>query len=104
MDSNQRLKQAFLDELEKISGVLGNIRQAVKSPGVRDHLTEIGGLGVLAVPGLDTLQSRARARMAGDTTPGAAKKRQLLGETGHAALDVAGLGALMGPEFKHLRH
>jgi hypothetical protein len=89
---------------DKVAGIVGNIRQAVKSPGVRDHLTEIGGLGVLAVPGIDTLQARARARMAGDTTPGAAKKRQLMGEGGHAALDVAGLGALMAPEFKHLRH
>jgi hypothetical protein len=104
LDSAQLLKHAFFDELEKIGGVLGTLRQGIKSPGaLRDHMTEIGGLGVLAAPGIDTLQARARARMAGDTTPGAAKKRQVLGEGGHAALDVGGLGMLMGPEFKHLR-
>lgn len=104
MDPNELLQQAFIDELEKIAGVLSSVGQAIKSPGARDHLTEIGGLGVLAVPGLDTLQAHARARLAGDKTPHGAEKRRLLGEGAHAALDVGGLGMLMGPEFKHLRH
>ena len=98
------LHAALVDELEKIASVIGNIRQAVSNPETRGHLTEIGGLGVLAVPGMDTLQAHARARLAGDKTPGGAEKRQLLGEGAHAALDVGGLGMLMGPEFKHLRH
>jgi hypothetical protein len=100
------LRRSLFDELAKIkeAGVIGNLRQAVRAPGVKDHLTELGGLGVLAVPGMDTLQAHARARMAGDKTPEGAEKRRLLGEGAHAALDVGGLGMLMGPEFKHLRH
>jgi hypothetical protein len=87
----------------KQAGALGRLRDALKSPAAREHLPEIAGLGVLAVPGLDTLQAHARARLAKDQAPHAAEKRRLLGEGAHAALDVGGLGVLMAPELRHLR-
>jgi hypothetical protein len=68
------------------------------------HLNEVAGLGILAVPGLDTLQSRIRARAAGDKSEHGAEKRQLLGEGAHAALDVGGLGMLAAPALAHLKH
>lgn len=67
-----------------------------------EHVNELAGLGVLALPGVDTLQSRARARLAGDTSEHGAERRQLLGEGAHAALDVAGLGMLAGPAASRL--
>lgn len=67
------------------------------------HLNEVAGLGVLAVPGLDTMQSRIRARLAGDRSAHGAEKRQLLGEGTHAALDVGGLGLLAAPAAAALR-
>lgn len=85
---------------QKIAGVV----DALRNPSIREHATELAGLGVLAVPGLDTLQARARARLAGDASPQGAKSRRLLGETGHAVADVGGLGILMGPELAKLRH
>lgn len=68
------------------------------------HRNEVAGLGVLAVPGLDTMQSRLRARLAGDKTEHGAEKRRLLGEGAHAALDVGGLGLLAAPAVAHLKH
>lgn len=68
------------------------------------HKNEIAGLGVLAVPGLDTLQASARARFAGDKGHDAVEKRHLLGEGAHAALDVGGLGLLAAPAVAHLKH
>lgn len=69
-----------------------------------EHLNEIGGLGVLAVPSLDKLQAKARARFAGDRSEHAVEKRQLMGEGGHAALEVGGLGMLAGPAIARLKH
>jgi hypothetical protein len=86
--------------LAKSAGVIGRIRQIAKNP----HTSEVAGLGILAVPGMDHLQAHARARMAGDKTPHGVEKRRLMGDAAHAALDVGGLGVLMGPEFKHFRH
>lgn len=98
---------AFFSELEKVgfmANTIGRIGGALKNPAIREHGTELAGLGILAAPGLDTLQSRARARFAGDKTPGAAERRQVMGETGHALADVGGLGVLMGPELMKLKH
>lgn len=64
--------------------------------------TELAGLGILAVPGIDEIQSHVRAHAAGDTSPGAVKKRRFMSDVGHAAADVGGLGVLMAPEFSHL--
>lgn len=69
-----------------------------------EHLNEIGGLGVLAVPSLDKLQAKARASFAGDRSEHAVEKRQLMGEGGHAALEVGGLGMLAGPALAKLKH
>lgn len=83
-------------------GLFGRLRGAISNPHVQDHLTEIGGLGVLAVPGVDHLQAQARASLAGDDSPDAVEHRQLMGEGTHAALDVGGLGILAAPEVKKL--
>lgn len=101
------MNASFIDEFQKIAlapGFLGSVGNALKSPAIREHGTELAGLGILAAPGLDTLQARARARLAGDKSPGGAEKRQLMGETGHALADVGGLGVLMGPEIAKLKH
>lgn len=100
----------------KQAGLLQRLPQAVRAlPGAAKsvalganeaalHKNEIAGLGVLAIPGLDTLQASARARLAGDKSHGAVEKRQLLGEGTHAALDVGGLGLLAAPAVAHLKH
>jgi hypothetical protein len=97
---------ACADELAKLSfspgGAISRVGGALANPSVREHGTELAGLGILAAPGLDTLQAHARARLAGDKGPGAVEKRQLMGEAGHAAADVGGLGVLMGPEIAKL--
>ncbi len=97
---------ACVDELAKLSfspgGALARVGGALANPNVREHGTELAGLGILAAPGLDTLQAHARARLAGDKGPGAVEKRQFMGEAGHAAADVGGLGVLMGPEIAKL--
>lgn len=67
-----------------------------------EHVNELAGLGVLALPGMDTLQSRLRARAAGDKSEHGAESRRLLGEGAHAALDVAGLGMLAAPAASRL--
>jgi len=69
-----------------------------------EHLNEIGGLGVLAVPSIDKMQALARARIAGDRSEHAVEKRQLMGEGGHAALEVGGLGMLAGPALARIKH
>ncbi len=88
--------------LSKVPAAAKNVALGVGERNM--HLNEVAGLGVLAVPGLDTMQSRVRARMAGDKSPHGAEKRQLLGEGAHAALDVGGLGLLAAPAIAHLKH
>lgn len=93
----QRLPQA-------VRSIPSTVKNVVTGAGERNmHMNEVAGLGVLAVPGLDTLQSKLRARLAGDTSHHGAEKRQLLGEGAHAALDVGGLGILAAPALSHLR-
>lgn len=102
-----RAGEAFLSMIGHIgAGVKeAGIVSMLKNPSIREHGTELAGLGVLTVPGLDTMQSRIRARMAGDKTHDGAEKRRFLGEFGHAAADVGGLGILMAPEIgKLLKH
>jgi hypothetical protein len=82
---------------------IGGVLSALAHNEPLQHKMELAGLGVLAAPGLDTIQSNVRARMAHDTSPDAAKKRQLMSGTGHAIADVGGLGVLMAPEIAHLR-
>lgn len=96
-------------ELLKSAGLLSAVRglpSAISAmpQAKRTAANEVAGLGVLAVPGLDTLQSKVRARLAGDKTEHGAEKRRLLGEGAHAALDVGGLGMLAAPEFAHFKH
>jgi len=88
--------------MRALPGAAKNIALGATEAGM--HKNEVAGLGVLAVPGLDTLQATARARLAGDKGHGAVEKRQLLGEGAHAALDVGGLGLLAAPAAAHLKH
>lgn len=77
---------SFADELAKIAG---DNRAA--------NAIELGGLGVLAVPSLDGLQARARARLDGDKSKKGIEGRRLLPEGAHDAMEVAGLGTLAAP-------
>ena len=56
---------------------------------------EVGGLGLLAGIGADRVQAHARAGKG--ATDEQIEHKQLMGETGHAAADVAGLGILAAP-------
>ena len=93
---------------EKKAGVVGRIKSLASgtlgSAEKRQAAIEIGGLGMLAVPGADHLQAAARARLAGDKSEHASEKRRLRGDGMHAAIDVGGLGVLAAPEFKHFKH
>lgn len=107
---------SMLERMSKQAGVLGGLVNSARAlPGAAKnvalgaseaamHKNEIAGLGVLAVPGLDTLQASARAHLAGDRGHDAVEKRHLLGEGAHAALDVGGLGLLASPAVAHLKH
>ena len=126
VDPNKGLKPlnikvgSTLVEIAKQAGLVGNMVQKVPqaihaAPAMAKnlmtaptehfgHLNEVAGLGVLALPGLDTLQAKARARLAGDRSEHGAEKRQLMGEGAHAALDVGGLGMLAAPALAKLKH
>lgn len=117
--SSVKLGEAFTSlftRMDKNAGFISDAYGAVKSApkalssGVRalgtegrGHLNEAAGLGVLMAPSVDTAQASLRAHMAGDKSDGATSKRQLLGEGGHAAIELGGLGMLTRPELGHLR-
>lgn len=67
-----------------------------------DHAYDVAGLGVLGAIGADRLQAHARAGKG--ATEHQIEKKQVLGETGHALLDTAGLGILAAPVIAHMRH
>lgn len=81
----QHIRKKHLEEMlehkKKKAGVLEKLRP---------EAAELAGLGVLAVPGLDTLQAKIRSRK----NPHEWEKKRLMGEGTHAALDVGGLGIL----------
>jgi hypothetical protein len=78
--------------------VKGGLRGAAEHLHHHEDAYELGGLGVLGAIGGDRLQAHGRAHAAGQTGEHNIEKRQLLGgETGHAALDTAGLGLLAAP-------
>jgi hypothetical protein len=107
---------SLLERMTKSAALLPSVMGAARAlPGAAKsvalgaseaamHKNEVAGLGVLAVPGLDTLQASARARFAGDKSHDAVEKRHLLGEGAHAALDVGGLGLLAAPAAARLKH
>lgn len=100
---------SLLERMSKSAGFVPRVLGAAKSVALGAteagmHKNEVAGLGVLAVPGLDTLQASARARLAGDKGHDAVEKRHLLGEGAHAALDVGGLGLLAAPAAARLKH
>jgi len=82
-------KKAFM------GAVKGGLQRAAKHLHDHEDAYELGGLGVLGAIGADRLQAHARAG-AGSSNH-AIEKKQLLGESGHAALDTVGLGTLAAP-------
>jgi len=86
-------------EEDKTAGFMGAVKGGLRQVGEHLHhhedAYELGGLGVLGAIGADRLQAHARA--GAGATNHAIEKRQMLGESGHAALDTAGLGMLAAP-------
>lgn len=72
-----------------------------KTAGIAEHLRryehpyELAGLAALASIGADRIQAAARAEQ--DATEEQIEAKQLLGGTGHAVVDTAGLGLLAAP-------
>jgi len=62
--------------------------------GLKHDAGELTGLGILAIPSVDTLQAKWRARK--DADPHAWEKKRYLGEGAHAGLELGGLGVLAG--------
>lgn len=94
--------RVFYDEdPEKCAAVAGAVRSAM-SGEVANHLTELAGLGILAVPSVDELQAHTRAGVAGDYNKEGVKKREFLPALAHPAAEALGLGTLMAPEASHL--
>jgi alkylhydroperoxidase/carboxymuconolactone decarboxylase family protein YurZ len=96
-----KIKAKYPDML-KAANVIERLGQAMGGPG--EHLTELAGLGLLAVPGADQLQAHARAAMSGDYNKEGVRDRELLPAIAHPLSDVAGLGVLAAPEVMKLRH
>ena len=80
------------------AGLAADEMYELKTGSALEHATELAGLGVLAVPGVDTLQAKMRSR----NDPEHWKKKLMLGEGAHAAADVGGLGILAAPEVSKL--
>lgn len=81
--------------------LLQRAMSAVGSPG-GTHAAELAGLGILAVPGLDSLQAHGRAAVAGQYNKDGVKSREVLPHIAHPLLETAGLGVLAGPSIAHL--
>lgn len=79
------------------AGVLGRVAQHLHK---HEDAYELGGLGILGAIGADRLQAHARAGAGADDH--AIEKKQVMGESGHAALDTAGLGILAAPVAAHM--
>jgi hypothetical protein len=93
---------AFFDELEMLAsnGTLGPlVKQAASG---LERAAELGGLGILAVPQIDTMIARHRATKAGISNPTShdIEKRRLIKEKWHAPVDVAGLATLAAPYLR----
>lgn len=74
-----------------------------KAAGISDHGLELAGLGILAAPSVDELQSHIRARLAGDKSENAVEKRQLLPSAAKPASELAGLGTLAVPAYRAIK-
>lgn len=103
---NQLLMIAFTEEMsgEKCAGAASAVGKFLVK---HEDALDVGGLGVLALPSLDTMQARHRARMAsggGPVTEEDIEKKRLIKERFHAPIDVAGLGILAGAPLAHRGH
>lgn len=67
------------------------------------HKAELAGLGILAVPGIDSLQAHGRAALARDYNKAGVKKREVLPHVAHPLAETVGLGVLAAPSIAHLR-
>jgi hypothetical protein len=93
-------QRMFYDEA-KVAAVAEAVRGAMNGE-VAKHLTELAGLGILAVPSVDELQAHTRAGVAGDYNKEGVKKREFLPALAHPAAEALGLGTLMAPEAQTL--
>jgi hypothetical protein len=88
--------KSFSDELQKIAvEAPGLLRRAAGALVKHEDPVELAGLGVLGTIGVDRLQAHARAGRGASEHD--IEKKQLMGETGHAGLDTAGLAMLAAP-------
>jgi hypothetical protein len=95
-----KIKAKYPDMLKE-SAVMDAVRGAMKGE-VGNHLAELAGLGILAVPSLDQLQAHGRAAASHDYNKAGVKKREYLPAVAHPIAEAAGLGTLMAPEAQHL--
>lgn len=95
--------QGLAAERAKTAGILPKMTAADKIRKhlqKHDHAYDLAGLGVLGAIGADRIQAHARAGLGANNHD--IEKKQLLGETGHALLDTAGLGILAAPVAAHI--
>jgi hypothetical protein len=93
---------AFHDELTKIAGLAHALAEPLSHP------IEVGGLGVLALPSIDNMVARHRARKelglaSGEHVPEEAiEKKRFIKERFHDPIEAGGLGALALPSIGHM--
>lgn len=87
--------KSFSDELQKIAAPPGLMQRGARFLVKHEDPVELAGLGVLGTIGADRLQAHARAGTGASEHD--VEKKQLMGETGHAGLDTAGLAMLAAP-------
>lgn len=90
--------ESFFDELDKIGGFLGRTKslatRALKGLVRAEDPIEVAGLGVLALPAIDNMIAKRRARAAGSKD---VEKFRMVKSRFHDAADVGGLGILAAP-------
>lgn len=96
-------KFAFVDELDRLSAVTipqltALLEKVSATPG--EIASELGGLGLLAIPSIDELQAKLRSK-----SPEEYKKKLLIkSPVAKPASEIAGLGILALPSLGHLKH
>lgn len=98
---------AFTDEMlgEKCASVTSSVGTFL---GKHEDALDVAGLAGLAVPNVDSIQARYRARKAlgvtsKDVPEDEVEKRRLIPGRFHAAVELAGLGTLSGHSIAKLR-
>ena len=84
-----------LIEILKTAGAQDALKAIAKNVHHSAEPLDLAGLGILGGIGADRLQAHLRAGK--DATEHSIEKKQLLGESGHAVADTAGLGLMALP-------